>query len=178
MKYSVYRKEVRVRHLAAVCATVENSHQSSHCDTATLHTPCRTSKCPCECGLFPYNMHTAPSCVSPPQNRWGFSLESDGRVVAEWQLAYGQLADDCSTAQSGALPTWAGSPWRSWWYCLGRNSFAECKSLWLLHRTGSERYIYKTFCFLSCSCSTHIADRLDLHHPCTYCTEWWIQGRG
>ena len=76
MKYSVYRKEVRVRHLAAVCATVENSHQSSHCDTATLHTLCRTT---CECGLFLCNMHTVPSCVSPPQNRWGFSLESGGR---------------------------------------------------------------------------------------------------
>ena len=102
MKYSVYRKEVRVRHLAAVCATVENSHQSSHCDTATLHTLCRTI---CEFGLFLYNMHTVPSCVSPPQNRWGFSLESGGRVVVKWQLAYGQLADSYSTAQSAALPT-------------------------------------------------------------------------
>ena len=103
MKYSVYRKEVRVRHLAAVCATVENNHQSSHCDTVTLHTPCRTNNCPCERGLFPCNMHTVPSCVSPPQNHWGFSLESGGRVVFEWQLAYAQLADGYSTVKCGCV---------------------------------------------------------------------------
>ena len=36
---------------------IRSSHLNTRCDTATLHTLCRTSSCPCECAWSLYSRH-------------------------------------------------------------------------------------------------------------------------